>query len=67
MVSSNLFSCGKNKSTLCFYCSLVSLVCKEVLPIIEEDVEEEKMAENGMPESFLFVFLGIALDTKLQS
>ena len=48
---------------MCFYCPLVSLVCKEVLPIIEEDVEEEKMAEDGMPE--IFVFLGIALDTKL--
>ena len=42
---------------MCFYCPLVSLVCKEVLPIIEEDVEEEKMAEDGMPESIYFCFL----------
>ena len=65
MVSIILFSCGKSKSTLSFYCLLVSLVYKEVLPIIEEDVEEEKKAEDGMPESIFFVFLGIALDTKL--
>ena len=42
-------------STMSLYYLLVSSVCKEVLSIIEEDVEEEKKAEDGMPESF-FLF-----------
>ena len=56
MVSLILFSCGKSKSNLYFYYLLVCSVYKEVLPIIEEDVEEEKKAEDGMPESSMFLF-----------
>ena len=47
------FSCWKIKSTMSFYYLLVSSVCKEVLPTIEEEVEEEKKAEDGMPESII--------------
>ena len=57
MVSLILFSCGKSKFTLSLYYLLVSSVCKEVLHIIEQDVEEEKKAEDGMPESIFFCFL----------
>ena len=54
MVSLILYSCGKSKFTLSLYYLLVSSVCKEDLPTLEEDVEEEKKAEDGMPESFFF-------------
>ena len=67
MVSLILFSCGKSKSTQSFCYLLVSSVCKEVLTTLEEDVEEEKKAEDGMLESIFFVFLGIALDTKYKA